>query len=55
MSINFYLIASHLVQFKELQMSNSSCLIAIAIAIANYQDKETFKKNPKKTISKNLF
>jgi hypothetical protein len=35
MSINFHLIASHLVQFKELQMSNSSCPIDIAIAIGN--------------------
>jgi hypothetical protein len=57
MSINFHLIASHLVQFKELQMSNSSCPIAIAIAIVNkktfflyresfYQDKA--KKNSEK-------
>jgi hypothetical protein len=35
MSINFHLIASHLVQFKELQMSNSSCPIAIAIVNKN--------------------
>jgi hypothetical protein len=56
MSINFHLIARNLVQFKELQMSNSSCPFALAIAIVTknanfylygegfYQDKETFKQ-----------
>jgi hypothetical protein len=68
MSIKFHLIASHLVEFKELQMSSSSCPLAIAIAIVNkknlylyresfYQDRSVSENPPKKThfFSKKIF